>query len=84
MNISAPLRRPLLFMLSRGLLVSFFPLEINFIETLYCCIEFKASSTYRYFGNTAGSQYLGTFRRDIFIQIWLLLFLILVGIRYFI
>lgn len=61
----------------------FFSLEINFIETLYCCGELKASSIYRYFDNIARSQYLVTSRRDIFIQIWLLLFLILAGIRHF-
>lgn len=61
---------------------SVFSLEINFIETLYSCGELKASSVYRYFDNIARSQYLVTSRRDIFIQIWLLLFLILAGIRH--
>lgn len=61
----------------------FFSPEINFIETLNCCIELKASSIYRYLENIARNQYLVTSRRDIFIQIWLLLILILAGIRPF-
>lgn len=63
--------------------LGFFPLGINFIEVLYSCIELKASSTLQHFDNIARNQYLVTSRRDVFIQIWLLQFLILASIRHF-